>query len=36
LTETPTPATDAIYACASLLAKRLADEKGRLQITPLP
>jgi 2-dehydropantoate 2-reductase len=36
LTETPTPATDAIYACASLLAKRLADEKGRLQIQPLP
>jgi 2-dehydropantoate 2-reductase len=35
LTETPTPATEAIYACASLLAKRLADEKGRLQIQPL-
>lgn len=36
LTETPTPATDAIYACASLLAKRLADDRGRLQIQPLP
>lgn len=34
-TETPTPATDAVYACASLLAKKLADEKGRLQIQPL-
>jgi len=36
LTETATPASDAIYACASLLAKRLADEKARLQIQPLP
>ncbi|OAI49433.1 2-dehydropantoate 2-reductase [Planctomycetaceae bacterium SCGC AG-212-F19] len=35
LTRTPTPATDAVYACASLLAKRLADEKGRLQIHPV-
>lgn len=35
LTETPTPATDAVYACASLLAKRLAEEKGRLQIQPV-
>ena len=35
MTETPTPATDAIYACASLLAKRLADEKARLRIQPL-
>lgn len=35
LTATPTPATDAVYACASLLAKRLADEKARLQIQPL-
>lgn len=35
LTATPTPATDAIHACASLLAKRLADEKGRLRIQPL-
>lgn len=35
LTETPTPATDAVYACASLLAKRLVDEKGRLQIQPV-
>lgn len=36
MTDTPTPATDAIYACASLLAKRLADEKARLRIQPLP
>lgn len=35
LTETPTPATDAVYACASLLAARLAEEKGRLQIQPV-
>jgi 2-dehydropantoate 2-reductase len=35
LTETPTPAADAVYACASLLAKRLADEKGRLQVQPV-
>jgi 2-dehydropantoate 2-reductase len=31
LTETPTPAIDAIYACASLLAKTLGDD-GRLAI----
>ncbi len=36
LTETPTPSLDAVYACASLLAKRLADEKARLQLQPLP
>lgn len=35
LTGTPTPATDAVYACASLLAKRLADEQARLQMQPL-
>jgi 2-dehydropantoate 2-reductase len=36
LTDTPTPATDTVYACASLLAKRLADEKGHLRIQPAP
>ncbi len=35
LTQTPTPATDAVYACASLLGKRLTEEKGRLQIQPM-
>ena len=35
LTATPTPATDAVFACASLLAKRLADEKARLQLQRL-
>ena len=34
LTETPTPALDAVYACASLLAKTLADANGRLAIQP--
>jgi 2-dehydropantoate 2-reductase len=34
LTETPTPAIDAVYACASLLAKTLADANGRLAIHP--
>ncbi len=32
LTGTPTPHIDAIFACASLLAKTLHDEKGRLRI----
>ena len=32
LTETPTPHIDAVYACASLLAKTLADQHGRLAI----
>jgi 2-dehydropantoate 2-reductase len=32
LTGTPTPHIDAIYACTSLLAKTLADEKGRLRV----
>jgi 2-dehydropantoate 2-reductase len=32
LTGTPTPHIDAVYACASLLGKTLADEKGRLKI----
>jgi 2-dehydropantoate 2-reductase len=30
LTGTPTPAIDAVYACASLLARTLANGKGRL------
>jgi 2-dehydropantoate 2-reductase len=34
LTNTPTPHIDAVYACASLLARSLADQKGRLQIEP--
>jgi 2-dehydropantoate 2-reductase len=32
LTETPTPHIDAVYALVSLLAKRLADTKGRLSL----
>jgi 2-dehydropantoate 2-reductase len=32
LTSTPTPYIDAVYACASLLAKTLQDEQGRLKI----
>ncbi|HUQ84162.1 MAG TPA: 2-dehydropantoate 2-reductase, partial [Gemmatimonadaceae bacterium] len=32
LTNTPTPHIDAVYACASLLAKSLADQQGRLRI----
>jgi len=32
ITSTPTPNIDAVYACASLLAKTLHDEKGRLKI----
>ena len=32
LTGTPTPHIDAVYACASLLAKTLADQNGRLRI----
>ena len=34
LTETPTPAIDAVYACARLLAKTLGDAGGRLVIQP--
>ncbi len=34
LTETPTPHLDAIYACARLLAKTLAEKKGKLRIEP--
>ncbi|MEX2155178.1 MAG: 2-dehydropantoate 2-reductase [Gemmatimonadaceae bacterium] len=32
LTETLTPHIDAVYACVSLLAKTLADQRGRLQV----
>ena len=32
LTGTPTPHIDAVYGCASLLAKTLADQKGRLSV----
>jgi 2-dehydropantoate 2-reductase len=32
LTGTPTPHIDAVYACASLLAKSLADQNGSLRI----
>jgi 2-dehydropantoate 2-reductase len=34
LTETPTPHIDAIYAVTCLLARTLADKKGRLEIQP--
>ena len=33
LTQTPTPHIDAVYALASLLAKRLADTKGKLSLS---
>ena len=32
LTQTPTPHIDAVYACVKLLAKTLAEEKGKLKI----
>lgn len=32
LTETPTPCIDAVYACASLLAKTLAEQNGKLAV----
>jgi 2-dehydropantoate 2-reductase len=35
LTEIPTPHIDAVFACASLLAKTLRDQRGRLRIEPL-
>jgi 2-dehydropantoate 2-reductase len=34
LTDTPTPHINAVYACASLLAKTVNDSHGRLAITP--
>jgi 2-dehydropantoate 2-reductase len=33
LTDTPTPHIDSVYACASLLARTLADQQGTLSIT---
>jgi 2-dehydropantoate 2-reductase len=33
VTETPTPTIDAIYACASLLAKTLGEANGKLAVT---
>jgi 2-dehydropantoate 2-reductase len=35
LTDTPTPAIDAIYAATSLLAKTLGEQRGRLALQPL-
>ncbi|MGH8750663.1 MAG: 2-dehydropantoate 2-reductase [Burkholderiales bacterium] len=35
ITGTPTPHIDAVYACVSLLAKTLQEEKGKLKIQPL-
>jgi 2-dehydropantoate 2-reductase len=35
LTGTPTPHIDAMYACATLLAKTLADQRGRLVVSAL-
>jgi 2-dehydropantoate 2-reductase len=35
ITQTPTPAIDAIYATASLLAATLAAQRGRLAVQPL-
>jgi 2-dehydropantoate 2-reductase len=32
ITGTPTPHLDAVYACASLLAKKLSDTRGRLRM----
>ena len=32
LTGTLTPHIDAVYACASLLARSLAEQKGRLRV----
>jgi 2-dehydropantoate 2-reductase len=33
VTETPTPTIDAVYACASLLAKTLGEQNGKLAVT---
>jgi len=35
LTDTPTPAIDAVYACARLLARSLEQAHGRLRIEPV-
>jgi 2-dehydropantoate 2-reductase len=34
ITQTPTPHIDAVYACASLLARSLQTAKGRLRVEP--
>jgi 2-dehydropantoate 2-reductase len=34
MTETPAPHIEAVYACASLLAKTLAEGQGRLRVQP--
>ena len=34
ITDTPTPTIDAIYAATALLAKTLADHRGRLAVQP--
>ena len=33
LTNTPTPHISAVYACASLLAQTLSEQRGKLRIT---
>jgi 2-dehydropantoate 2-reductase len=35
LTNTPTPHVDAVYACVSLLARTLAEQRGKLVIRPV-
>ena len=35
MTATPTPHIDAVYACASLLAKTLAAQRGRVRVEPI-
>jgi 2-dehydropantoate 2-reductase len=35
ITQTATPHLDTLYACASLLAKTLSDQRGRLRIEPV-
>ena len=35
LTDTPTPHIDAVYACVTLLAKTLAEQQGKLEVTPV-
>ena len=35
ITDTPTPTIDAIYAATALLAKTLAEQRGRLELQPL-
>jgi len=32
LTQTPTPYIEAVYACAALLGKTLAESKGKLRV----